>query len=88
MPTHEFSRRGLFGAAVIGIAATSLAVTAGPSSAATRFELTRTAAEWRRRLGTARYRILREAGTERPFSSPLDKEKRRGTFVCAGCALP
>jgi peptide-methionine (R)-S-oxide reductase len=39
-------------------------------------------------LGSARYSILREGGTERPGSSPLDKEKRRGTFVCAGCGLP
>lgn len=41
--------------------------------------------EWRRRLTAQEFRILREAGTERPFSSPLDDESRRGTFVCAGC---
>jgi peptide-methionine (R)-S-oxide reductase len=43
-------------------------------------------AEWRKKLTRTQYRILREAGTERPFSSPLDKEKRAGTFHCAGCA--
>ena len=45
-------------------------------------------AEWRKRLGPQRYNILREAGTERAYSSPLNKERRRGTFTCAGCALP
>jgi peptide-methionine (R)-S-oxide reductase len=44
--------------------------------------------EWRKRLGAQRFAILRDAGTERPFSSPLNHEKRRGTFACAGCALP
>ncbi len=43
-------------------------------------------AEWRKRLTAQEYWILRQAGTERPYSSPLDKEKRSGTFVCAGCA--
>lgn len=45
-------------------------------------------AEWKKRLTPFQYKILREAGTERPFTSPLDKEKRAGTFLCAGCALP
>lgn len=57
-----------------------------PSGAATRFAVTRTPAEWRRRLGPQRYAILREADTERAFTSPLLNEHRRGTFVCAGCA--
>lgn len=45
-------------------------------------------AEWKKRLTAQQFYVLREAGTERPFSHPLDKEKRAGTFVCAGCALP
>lgn len=45
-------------------------------------------AEWKKRLSPLEYRVLREAATERPVTSPLDKEKRAGTFVCAGCALP
>ncbi len=44
-------------------------------------------AEWRKRLSPARYNILRKEGTERAFSSALDKEKRTGTFHCAGCDL-
>lgn len=47
-----------------------------------------TASEWRKKLTAAQYRILREAGTERAFTSPLLKEKRDGVFVCAGCDLP
>ena len=47
-----------------------------------------TDAQWKARLSPLQYRVLREAATERPFSSPLDKEKRVGTFGCAGCALP
>lgn len=47
------------------------------------FEVTKTEAEWRAILTPAEYDVLREAGTERPFSSPLNKEYRAGTFVCA-----
>ena len=46
------------------------------------------AAEWKKRLTPAQYGILREEGTERAFTSPLDHEKRKGTFACAGCDLP
>ena len=47
-----------------------------------------TADEWRKRLSPDAYRVLRDEGTERPFSSPLDGEKRKGVFACAGCAWP
>ena len=45
-------------------------------------------AAWKQRLSPAAYAVLRQQGTERPFSSPLEGEKRKGTFVCAGCRLP
>jgi peptide-methionine (R)-S-oxide reductase len=44
--------------------------------------------DWRQRLTANQYMILRQQGTERPGSSPLNKEKRKGTFACAGCDLP
>ncbi|MEO7851101.1 MAG: peptide-methionine (R)-S-oxide reductase MsrB [Rubrivivax sp.] len=45
-------------------------------------------AEWKKRLSPAAYQVLRKEGTERAGSSPLDREKRKGTYQCAGCALP
>ena len=59
-----------------------------PARGAARPTVVRTPAEWRRLLGPERFHILREAGTERAFTSPLLKEHRKGLFVCAGCALP
>lgn len=53
-----------------------------------RFELTLSDAEWRKRLDPQSYAVLRQADTERAFTSPLNKEHRAGTFVCKGCNLP
>ena len=44
-------------------------------------------AEWKKRLSPAAYDVLRHEGTERPGSSPLLREHRKGTFACAGCGL-
>jgi peptide-methionine (R)-S-oxide reductase len=46
-----------------------------------------TDADWRKRLSPQAYDVLRKHGTERAGSSPLDHEKRKGTFACAGCDL-
>ena len=70
---------GLF--AVAALPATS-ALAAAP------FPLKKTEAQWRAIVSAAAYRVLFEHGTERPGSSPLDGEKRAGTFVCAACNLP
>ncbi len=72
-------------AGVRGLFISSPAQAAQPARA---YEVTHTDAEWRKLLTSQQYDILRKAGTERPFSSPLDKEKRSGVFNCAGCALP
>ncbi|MBI4292559.1 MAG: peptide-methionine (R)-S-oxide reductase MsrB [Betaproteobacteria bacterium] len=50
--------------------------------------LKRSDEEWRKILAPAQYDVLRKEGTERAGSSPLDREKRPGVFVCAGCSLP
>lgn len=52
------------------------------------YAVTHTDAEWRKLLTPAQYNVLRQAGTEMPFTSPLLKEHRTGTFTCAGCDLP
>ena len=55
---------------------------------AARFPVTLSDAEWRKRLSPAAYRTLRHEDTEVPGSSPLNREKRNGTYACAGCANP
>lgn len=52
------------------------------------FEVTRTAAEWRAMLTDLEYAVMREEDTERAGTSPLNAEKRAGTYLCKGCDLP
>ncbi len=51
-------------------------------------KLVKSDAEWKKQLPTDQYVILRQEGTERPYSSALNEEKRKGVFSCVGCALP
>lgn len=53
-----------------------------------RFEVKKTDQEWQESLSPTQYQVLRCHGTERAGSSPLNSEKREGTFVCAGCGAP
>lgn len=57
----------------------------GKAAAPEIFQISRSDDEWRSALSAEQYRVLRHHGTERPFTSPLNKEHRRGTFCCAGC---
>ena len=75
---------GFLGAGAVGLL---LFGRGAPSAANVHFEVSHSPDEWRRILGPQRYAVLREAATERPFSSPLLNEHRKGTFVCAGCSL-
>ncbi|WP_431136586.1 peptide-methionine (R)-S-oxide reductase MsrB [Psychroserpens mesophilus] len=52
------------------------------------FEITKTEAEWKEQLTEQEYYVLRQAGTERAFSSPLNNEYSEGTFHCAACHTP
>lgn len=70
-------------AALLGLGALSK-----PASAASgTFELSRSKVEWQAMLTSLEYRVMREEGTERAFSSPLNDEKRAGMYHCKGCDL-
>ena len=89
-----FSRRQILlgSAAAIAFIGVSRILDRRPTAMASeppeKFEVTHTDAEWRALLTPAQYSVLRQEGTEHPYSSPLDHEKRAGTFGCAGCNLP
>ena len=82
------SRRSLLLAAVAGVFGATwwprpvLAASKAKDSA---WDLS--AADWRQRLSPEAYQVLRDEGTERPFTSPFNEEKRSGTYYCAGCDL-
>jgi peptide-methionine (R)-S-oxide reductase len=52
------------------------------------FEIVKSPEEWKKLLTPAQYHVLRDHGTERPGTSPLNQEKRKGVYACAGCDLP
>jgi peptide-methionine (R)-S-oxide reductase len=83
----QISRRALIGAGGGTLAAAWL-WSVGGRAAPMRYEVTLTDAQWRAKLSPQAYEVLRHAATERPFTSPLLDEHRKGTFTCAGCALP
>ena len=83
----HLDRRGLLAASLLALAVPACAQAAPDAYAASPLRKI-TDAQWKQRLSGPSYAVLRHEGTERPGSSPLDQEKRRGTFVCAGCDLP
>lgn len=82
------SRRSLLGAAASLIAVAMAGTTAACAQAERSFPFRLSDAEWRRRLTPMQYYVLRQEGTERPWTHPLNNEHRRGRYACAGCALP
>ena len=83
------SRRTMFfGAAGALATVAALRWTATSAAPAEKFEIEKSDEEWRRILTPAQFDVLRRHGTERAGTSPLNKEKRKGTFACAGCDLP
>src|SRR5690348_18384993 len=81
------SRRWLLTSGVIGgaVLAAHRFLQSGAPQAEEVFPVMRSDAEWRAKLTGEQYAVLREEGTERPFTSPLLDEHRTGIFGCAGC---
>jgi peptide-methionine (R)-S-oxide reductase len=82
-----FDRRWLLGRGIAS-AAIFLGSCRSVLAAPAKHEFSLPDAEWRKRLTPAQYAVLRQSDTERPGSSPLLNEHRRGEFICAGCDLP
>jgi peptide-methionine (R)-S-oxide reductase len=90
MTTRTYTRRRFTEASLATILAAvtmprSSAQAAGPAA---KFEITKTVDEWRKLLPKDVFYVMREHGTERPFSSPLDKNTSAGAYNCAACELP
>jgi peptide-methionine (R)-S-oxide reductase len=82
------TRRSLLAASGLGLVTLAAATLRSRGGrAGETFAVSYTDAEWRKRLTSDQYAVLRQSGTERPFTSPLLHEKRNGTFACAGCDL-
>lgn len=89
-------RMFLKGASVVAIGAAAFALlprlrggdTYSDAHAETTFEVVKSEEEWRKQLTPDQFAVLRQHSTERPFTSPLNDEHRKGTFACAGCVLP
>ena len=88
MSDRNIGKRDFLGLAGCGAVGLVLWNSAVPARSAGTFEVTKTDAQWRRQLGPQRFAVLRRAATERPGSSALLKEHRRGAYTCAGCGLP
>jgi peptide-methionine (R)-S-oxide reductase len=85
------NRRSLLtaGAALSALAYTAKFSEAGPMTTSETIDYRNLSdTDWRKRLTANQYMVLRQHSTERPGTSPLNKEKRKGTFACAGCDLP
>ncbi len=80
-----FTRRLLFLGAGLGVVASRVGWGEGEAVAAQSFPVSRSDAEWRKILTADQYSVLRQQGTEYPFTSPLLNEHRKGNFACVGC---
>ncbi|MDZ4382418.1 MAG: peptide-methionine (R)-S-oxide reductase MsrB [Parvibaculum sp.] len=85
-PSHPTRRQTMKLLALLGLGSQAAAPVVNALAATDPWKLSE--AEWKKRLTPAQFDVLREEGTERPGSSPLNAEKRKGTYHCAGCDLP
>lgn len=90
MKRRELIAAGLLGAVSIPAIGWSMSSSKKPKveNGAEAFEITKTVAEWKEILTPDQFAVLRKEATERPFTSPLNDEKREGKFHCSGCDLP
>ena len=84
----EMSRRALLTAGVAGVALSVFGRRIPAAASEGTFEIMLSEAEWKARLTPEQFAILRQEETERPFTSALNNEKRKGLYHCAGCDLP
>jgi peptide-methionine (R)-S-oxide reductase len=84
---HFLVGSGVWGLALLAFGRSAVS-RAGESAPVTIEKIRKTNDEWKRLLTPEQYRVLREEGTERKFSSPLNQEERKGEYVCAACSLP
>ncbi|HEX8415963.1 MAG TPA: peptide-methionine (R)-S-oxide reductase MsrB [Methylobacterium sp.] len=78
----------LTGASLLGVLAGLRSFLGAAPAEAGPFPVALSEAEWRAKLSPGAFKVLRKHGTERPYSSPLDAEKRAGRYLCAGCDQP
>ena len=83
--TNIPSRRGFLGWIGASASFAALAACGSGRAEAKSFPVSLSEAQWRSKLTKSEFYVLRQEGTERPYSSPLNDEKRAGVFVCAGC---
>lgn len=85
MKASASSRRSFLSFLGLGTAGVALTACSGAPAEAKTYPVTLSEAQWRKRLTAEEFAVLRQEATERPFTSPLNNEKRRGIFVCQGC---
>jgi peptide-methionine (R)-S-oxide reductase len=85
LPTLSLNRRRALALFGTGVAISALSACSAGVAEARSFPVELSEAQWRAKLTRAEFYVLRQEGTERAYSSPLDKENRKGLFACAGC---
>ena len=83
--TPSADRRSFLAFLGLGGAAVALSACSGTPAQARAVPVNRSPAEWKKRLTPQQFAVLRQDATERPYSSPLNAEKRKGVFACQGC---
>ena len=86
MQEKSTSRRTILGGLGIGLSLPFLSACGSAEARSSKFRISKSDTEWSKQLTRDEFYILRDAGTERAYSSALNDEKREGVYVCAGCS--